>query len=88
MIQQLRRLGFQHFTFTIFLALPGAALAGFAAIGEGELTNLIGPIVKGLLNKLLGKGIPISPGKGALLSNGTVFTEDGFITLAADFSQL
>ena len=41
MIQQLRRLGFQHFTFTIFLALPGAALAGFAAIGEGELTNLV-----------------------------------------------
>ena len=47
----------------------------------------LGPIVQKLINALLGKGIPISP-KGGLLSNGTVFTEDGFITLAADFAKL
>ena len=64
-----------------------SAIGPMPGISIKELANVLGPIIEKLINALLGKGIPISP-KGGLLSNGTVFTEDGFITLAADFAKL
>ena len=74
-------------TLNLTAAVIDSAIGPMPGISIKALAKTLGPIVQKLINALLGKGIPISP-KGGLLSNGTVFTEDGFITLAADFAKL
>ena len=58
----------------------------FRYIGEKESLSLLTPPA-GIINKILRKGVPISPA-GGLLHNTSVFTEDGYLTVAADFSKL
>ena len=74
-------------TLNLTASVIDSAIGPMPGISIKALAKTLGPIVQKLINALLGKGIPISP-KGGLLSNGTVFTEDGFITLAADFAKL
>jgi hypothetical protein len=57
--------------------MSGGVLKLFSSLFEG--------IVRNLINGILSKGVPISP-SGGLLHNATVFTEDGFITIATDFA--
>ena len=74
-------------TLNLTASVIDSAIGPMPGISIKALAKTLGPIVQKLINALLGKGIPLSP-KGGLLSNGTVFTEDGFITLAADFAKL
>jgi hypothetical protein len=61
-----------------------------SAIGplpEGRLdlfASVFSDTVRGIINRVLGKGIQFT-GENIVLENITVFTEDGFLTIATDF---
>ena len=59
----------------------------FRYIGGKDSRSLLTHLTTAIINKILRKGVPISPA-GGLLHNTSVFTEDGYVTVAADFSKL
>ena len=61
-----------------------SAIGKLPSTGLHLFSALFGGVVRSLLNRLLNKGVAFP--SGILLSNTSIFAEDGFVTLAADFA--